>query len=713
MKNIYKYIGLIIIILICNFLIAGNDTTTVTIFDDIGIHYGDESKYETDSVKVENMGNIIARTIELPEFQGPVKIIAHLIVKSYLHPSLTDGEEGDPWDRAGTVFLSVPGMENIELLKFITGFGGKSDLTHDVTNLAPLLQGETTIKALIGTYSSPAWQVNFELKYIPIDTLENSDWANGIYYETDLRRGDVTAEEPSRNVTIPQDQDRIELIYYTSGHSTEGDEYDEFHKRDNVIYIDGKEMYRYQPWRTDCENFEKQNPYSGSWSQGGRIVYSYEFSRSGWCPGDKVYPVVLDVTDELTPGEHKIQFAVENIGARTGYWRLSSYLSGLGNIENWQPSEIEITSSGANQIVMTETPVSIRIDLIDRYGNIVPFTNKTIKISSDSTFAKFSNNKNNWQNTLNVEIEHGSALVWLRSDKAGQIPVKVEEIDTENPLSAPDPIFINYSKPEFSDKINFALSATASADGECATSETAFHAIDGSLETKWCCNNGAPNWLKVELQDTTAIDYFVLYNAGAGQAPEGDPGHADNSGMNTQSYKIQRLNNGEWEDLIIEADNPTTTDGNICYHKLDQPIFMKTVRLYTDKPVTSRIYEFEIYNLDSTVTDIASDCNDCKGSPEKFELLQTYPNPFNSSTQIKFSIPNYGRVNVTIFDAQGRKIKSLLKGKLRKGVHSLVWNGKNEEGNSLSSGIYFISIKYYDQVKKYRSLRVARSTYLK
>ena len=60
--------------------------------------------------------------------------------------TLQEGTDGDPWDRAGAVMLTIPGMEKIELLKFITGFGGRSDLRQVAfhggggTDFTPLLQ---------------------------------------------------------------------------------------------------------------------------------------------------------------------------------------------------------------------------------------------------------------------------------------------------------------------------------------------------------------------------------------------------------------------------------------------------------------------------------------------------------------------------------------------------------------------------------------------
>lgn len=96
--------------------------------------------------------------------------------------TLQEGTDGDPWDRAGAVMLTIPGMENIELLKFITGFGGRSDLRQDVSDLASLLSGRRTIRGFVDTWVSPAWKITFDLIYKPVTAPVNPAWANGVYH---------------------------------------------------------------------------------------------------------------------------------------------------------------------------------------------------------------------------------------------------------------------------------------------------------------------------------------------------------------------------------------------------------------------------------------------------------------------------------------------------------------------------------------------------
>lgn len=86
-------------------------------------------------------------------------------------------------------------------------------------------------------------------------------------------------------------------------------------------------------------------------------------------------------------------------------------------------------------------------------------------------------------------------------------------------------------------------------------------------------------------------------------------------------------------------------------------------------------------NIDITLTQIL---------PDKMELLQNYPNPFNPSTSIRFSIDKPNIVSLIVYDLLGRRVKILLNEEKQSGVYELTWNGKNEYGNQLPSGIYFL-----------------------
>lgn len=77
-------------------------------------------------------------------------------------------------------------------------------------------------------------------------------------------------------------------------------------------------------------------------------------------------------------------------------------------------------------------------------------------------------------------------------------------------------------------------------------------------------------------------------------------------------------------------------------------------------------------------------------NPAVISLQQNYPNPFNPETTISFSLPKAEKVNLNIYNLKGQLVKTLYQdNQCSAGVNSVVWNGKDNKGNSVSSGIYF------------------------
>ena len=73
-------------------------------------------------------------------------------------------------------------------------------------------------------------------------------------------------------------------------------------------------------------------------------------------------------------------------------------------------------------------------------------------------------------------------------------------------------------------------------------------------------------------------------------------------------------------------------------------------------------------------------------------ILINYPNPFNPTTIIEFSIQNDSKVDLSIFNIKGQKIKSLVNQHCEKGKHSIIWDGVDDFGKSVSSGIYYYKL---------------------
>lgn len=79
--------------------------------------------------------------------------------------------------------------------------------------------------------------------------------------------------------------------------------------------------------------------------------------------------------------------------------------------------------------------------------------------------------------------------------------------------------------------------------------------------------------------------------------------------------------------------------------------------------------------------------------PKTLTVNQNYPNPFNPSTNLSFYLPESEKVELTIYNTKGQKVKTLINSSLDKGKHSIVWDGKNSNNKSVSSGVYYYNVK--------------------
>jgi hypothetical protein len=78
--------------------------------------------------------------------------------------------------------------------------------------------------------------------------------------------------------------------------------------------------------------------------------------------------------------------------------------------------------------------------------------------------------------------------------------------------------------------------------------------------------------------------------------------------------------------------------------------------------------------------------------PDQFKLLGNYPNPFNPETTIECSLPTASHLRITILNACGQVVRHLYQGNTDAGPFSMSWDGKNDGGGSVSSGLYFARV---------------------
>jgi len=100
------------------------------------------------------------------------------------------------------------------------------------------------------------------------------------------------------------------------------------------------------------------------------------------------------------------------------------------------------------------------------------------------------------------------------------------------------------------------------------------------------------------------------------------------------------------------------------------------------------------YNSGGEIDPIAAPGSDLQlvRVPQEYSLGQNYPNPFNPETQISYALPEPSDVTITVSDLLGREIAALVHGQVGKGYRVARWNGTDNSGNKVGSGIYFYRI---------------------
>jgi hypothetical protein len=112
--------------------------------------------------------------------------------------------------------------------------------------------------------------------------------------------------------------------------------------------------------------------------------------------------------------------------------------------------------------------------------------------------------------------------------------------------------------------------------------------------------------------------------------------------------------------------------------------------------------------FDFFANDTNLEITDSGETPKVFSLAQNFPNPFNPATRIKFTLPKKSHVSLKIYNVAGQLVKTLRDDVMDVGSHEVTWDGTNNIGSSVASGVYFYKMKAgadYENVKKMILLR--------
>ncbi|MDP2208003.1 MAG: T9SS type A sorting domain-containing protein [Bacteroidota bacterium] len=85
--------------------------------------------------------------------------------------------------------------------------------------------------------------------------------------------------------------------------------------------------------------------------------------------------------------------------------------------------------------------------------------------------------------------------------------------------------------------------------------------------------------------------------------------------------------------------------------------------------------------------------------PDGIKLYQNYPNPFSEKTVISYKIPKHNDVTIKVYNILGQEVRALITSEIQEGFNNVIWDGKDNFGKKVSSGIYFYKIKSDDRAK--------------
>ena len=168
-----------------------------------------------------------------------------------------------------------------------------------------------------------------------------------------------------------------------------------------------------------------------------------------------------------------------------------------------------------------------------------------------------------------------------------------------------------------------------------------------------------------------------------------------------------RLNSDEWE-LVSWSDRLFDSNGTERFQKTSgyDHIFVGAMRglgavVQKDVELMSFTLQQKVENASRpTLTSVGMVDNSVNfsqaiigevdlGLPMEFSLAQNFPNPFNPETTISFSLPQAGRVKLAVYNLLGREVRSLVANTMEAGSYKLVWNSLDNNGRTVSSGLYF------------------------
>ncbi len=199
----------------------------------------------------------------------------------------------------------------------------------------------------------------------------------------------------------------------------------------------------------------------------------------------------------------------------------------------------------------------------------------------------------------------------------------------------------------------------------------------------------SPGEGKVRLAKYPAVEYAALqpdqwnYFGEADFAFELDVFYWVKFYLNEGDFKVKIWEGDpedEPEEWLIEATDPEPrVEGKF-----------NMFALFGSPPGGDEVYIDDVVVRSTTPTAVE---NEPRQVPVSFNLAQNYPNPFNPSTEIVYSVPKSGHVNLAVYNVAGQKVRTLINARVSAGSHRVTFDGRDDSGRELSTGVYIYRLE--------------------
>ena len=465
--------------------------------------------------------------------------------------------------------------------------------------------------------------------------------------------------------------------------------------------------------------------------------------------GDTIKVSIVDGFEkgvEDTPVYFRIQSGDGQILGERNVLTDSSGIAVLDSVYmGWADSTVIIASSPGlidSTVAFTLKPRSYR----KIAGDIVYFSSgipvSSVNILCNQSFEKKVKSGNDGYYTLNIPVEEDSVVIKPEKEKSyfsvtaydaalaarhalgvdtlGPVAAIAADVDGDSLVTINDALVI-LNHVVGVDTVNNHIGEWAFKPDEIklhslsfdTTAETIYAAIKGDVHGGWGDNSGCSELYKVVLgrpvnmHPEDGIYRLPVYLEGGNILSAQldilyDKAVAKNISVKTSltgtSMSVSKREGKIFAGLIFNGKNKQDLNSAVCEIQIKADKFDGT---------WISIEKATVNGINSEITQNSTGVQQLSSSIKEFAVLPAYPNPFNSSCSIKFSIDKPAEINAKVFDIKGRQVAALFNGFVLQGMHTVLWNGETGSGSPAVSGTYFIRIEMnkHAYVKKVQLVR--------